>query len=122
MSEVVIVKNQQINQSKFLLQMKGIVKEFSGVRVLHGVDFNLHTGEVMALMGENGAGKSTLMKILSGVHAEWEGHIMIDDRNCRFRGPKEAENSGISIIYQELNLVPHLSVAENIFLGREPVK
>jgi ABC-type sugar transport system ATPase subunit len=62
------------------------------------------------------------MKVLSGVHDEWEGQIMIDDRNCRFSGPKEAENEGISIIYQELNLVPHLSVAENIFLGREPVK
>jgi len=105
-----------------LLQMRDIVKEFSGVPVLHGVNFSLYAGEVMALMGENGAGKSTLMKILSGVHDEWEGYIKIDGRNCRFSGPKDAENEGVSIIYQELNLIPNLSVAENIFLGREPVK
>jgi ABC-type sugar transport system ATPase subunit len=102
--------------------MKGVVKEFSGVRVLHGVDFDLLTGEVMALMGENGAGKSTLMKVLCGVHQEWKGEIRIEGVNCKFRRPKEAENAGISIIHQELNLIPYLSVAENIFLGREPLK
>jgi ABC-type sugar transport system ATPase subunit len=101
--------------------MKGIVKEFSGVRVLHGVDFDLLPGEVMALMGENGAGKSTLMKVLSGVHNEWDGEIRLDGNICKFNEPKEAEYAGISIIYQELNLIPFLSVAENIFLGREPV-
>jgi ribose transport system ATP-binding protein len=104
------------------LQMHGITKAFSGVRVLNHVDFELRQGEVMALMGENGAGKSTLMKILAGVYEEWSGEIRINDEPIRFGEPREAEQSGIGIIYQELNLVPNLSVAENIFLGREPTK
>jgi ABC-type sugar transport system ATPase subunit len=116
------VGKEQKNKSNYLLEMREIVKEFSGVRVLHEVDFNLCRGEVLALMGENGAGKSTLMKILCGVHQEWTGEIWIDGVRCNFRSPKEAENAGISIIHQELNLIPYLSVAENIFLGREPVK
>ena len=102
------------------LHLSGIVKEFSGVRVLHGVDLELKNGEVMALMGENGAGKSTLMKILSGVYTDWQGKINLDGKNTHFQNTRDAENAGIAIIYQELNLVPGLSVAENIFLGREP--
>lgn len=103
-----------------LLNMKNITKEFSGVRVLHGVDFEIQPGEIMALMGENGAGKSTLMKILAGVHNDWTGKISIDDKEVHFKNTKDAENAGIGIIYQELNLIPELTVAENIFLGREP--
>ena len=103
-----------------LLQMKNITKEFSGVRVLHEVDFEIQPGEIMALMGENGAGKSTLMKILAGVHTDWSGKIIIDDKEVHFKNTKDAENAGIGIIYQELNLIPELTVAENIFLGREP--
>jgi ABC-type sugar transport system ATPase subunit len=102
--------------------MKTITKGFTGVRVLHGVDFELSTGEVMALMGENGAGKSTLMKILAGVYDDWEGRILLGGRERRFRNTREAEKAGIAIIYQELNLVPELTVAENIFLGREPIR
>ncbi len=88
--------------------------------MLNHVDFELRQGEIMALMGENGAGKSTLMKILAGIYDDWSGEIRIGDQPIRFRDPKEAEQAGIGIIYQELNLVPDLSVAENIFLGREP--
>ncbi|MCE5251486.1 sugar ABC transporter ATP-binding protein [bacterium] len=107
---------------KPVLRMEGITKGFSGVRVLHGVDFEVLPGEVMALMGENGAGKSTLMKILAGVHTDWEGHIHVDGREVRPASTREAEDAGIAIIYQELNLIPGLTVAENIFLGREPVR
>ena len=110
--------NAGVNQ---VLKMEKIVKDFSDVRVLDSVDFELRRGEVMALMGENGAGKSTLMKILAGVHTDWYGRIYIDGRNRRFENTKEAERAGIAIIYQELNLIPELTVAENIFLGREPV-
>ena len=102
--------------------MKTITKAFAGVRVLHGVDFELSTGEVMALMGENGAGKSTLMKILAGIYDDWEGRILMDGRERRFRNTREAEKAGVAIIYQELNLVHELTVAENVFLGREPIR
>ena len=103
-----------------LLRMESIEKAFSGVRVLHRVDFEVLPGEVMALVGENGAGKSTLMKILAGVHTDWTGGIVLDGKEVRFGGTREAEEAGVAIIYQELNLVGGLTVAENIFLGREP--
>ena len=103
-----------------LLRVKGIRKGFPGVQALDGVDFELDRGEVLALMGENGAGKSTLMKILSGIYARDEGEIWIDDQPVVAHNPKEAQHLGISIIHQEMNLCPHLSVAENIYLGREP--
>ena len=105
-----------------LVRMTSIAKAFSGVRVLHGIDFEIRRGEIMALMGENGAGKSTLMKILVGVYNDWEGHIFYDEAERRFDDTREAEKAGIAIIYQELNMVPELTVAENIFLGREPCK
>lgn len=104
------------------LRMENITKAFSGVRVLHGVGFEVQPGEVMALMGENGAGKSTLMKILVGVHTDWEGRIALDGTGVQFRNTKEAAAAGVAIIYQELILVPGLTVAENIFLGREPTR
>ncbi|MFC1606778.1 sugar ABC transporter ATP-binding protein [Candidatus Latescibacterota bacterium] len=105
-----------------VLRMSRITKAFSGVRVLHNVDFEVRQGEVMALMGENGAGKSTLMKVLAGVFTDWEGSIAIHGEDIRPITTRDAENAGVSIIYQELNLVSGLTVAENIFLGREPVK
>ena len=83
------------------------------------VSFRAGAGEVVALCGENGAGKSTLMKILAGAIVDFEGEIVLDGRRVRFSGPRQAEDAAIRIIYQELNLVPHLSVADNIFLGRE---
>jgi ribose transport system ATP-binding protein len=102
-----------------LLRMRGIGKSFGVNRVLDGVDFNLLPGEVHILAGENGAGKSTLMKILSGVHTEYEGEIETRAGAVRFRSPQDAAANGISIIHQELSLIPGMSVADNIFLGRE---
>src|SRR5436305_4007889 len=98
-----------------------ISKSFAGVTALHDVDFDLHYGEVHALMGENGAGKSTLMKILAGVHTRYEGAIKVEGRAVSFGGVRDAEQAGVAIIHQELNLVPELSIADNIFLGREPL-
>ncbi|HKO95600.1 MAG TPA: xylose ABC transporter ATP-binding protein [Pyrinomonadaceae bacterium] len=108
--------------SKAFLEMKNIAKAFPGVRALDGVDFDLHGGEVHALVGENGAGKSTLMKILGGVypHASYEGEIWLEGAEQKFGTVRDAERAGIAVIYQELSLVPELSVGENIFLGREP--
>jgi len=105
-----------------VLRMTGITKEFSGIRVLHGVEFDVRHGEVMALMGENGAGKSTLMKVLAGVYSDWEGSVSIGGRDVRPASIAAAEKAGVSIIYQELSLIPELTVAENIFLGREPLR
>lgn len=102
--------------------MLNIRKAFSGVEVLHGVDFALHAGEIHALVGENGAGKSTLIKILAGVHCDQQGRILFRGRAVRFSGPRDAERHGLAVIHQELSLIPHLSVAENISLGREPVR
>src|SRR3954454_11005227 len=81
----------------------------------------LHGGKVNAIIGENGAGKSTLMKILSGVYKDYEGRILLKNEEVSFANPKEAQEKGIAIIHQELNLVPHLSITENIFLGREMI-
>ena len=103
-----------------ILEMRGIIKDFPGVRALNGVNFKLKKGEFLALVGENGAGKSTLMKILSGVHTDYEGDIHFNEAKVKFRGTKDAEQAGIAIIHQELNLVNELSVMENIFLGDEP--
>ncbi|MBC7795923.1 MAG: ATP-binding cassette domain-containing protein, partial [Pyrinomonadaceae bacterium] len=105
-----------------LLEMRNITKEFPGVRALDGVTFDLDVGEFHALVGENGAGKSTLMKVLSGVYPfpEYGGDIVINADIKRFRGVRDAENASVAIIFQELSLVKELSVAENIFLGREP--
>jgi len=102
-----------------MLAAKNISKKFGGVVALSNVNLELYPGKVNAIIGENGAGKSTLMKIFSGVHTQYEGEIIYNDKPAKFSGTKEAEEAGIAIIHQELNLVPHLSVAENIFLGRE---
>lgn len=101
--------------------MSGIEKRFAGVHALKGVDFELESGEVHALLGENGAGKSTLMKILAGIYPVDEGEIFIEGNKVSINSVKDAQALGISIIHQEISLVPHLSVAENIFLGKEPV-
>jgi ribose transport system ATP-binding protein len=99
--------------------MRGIRKAFPGVVALDGVDLEVRTGEVHVLLGENGAGKSTLMKVLSGAHAKDAGTIEVLGRRVEIEGPRHARALGIGIIYQELNLVPQLSAAENVFLGRE---
>jgi ribose transport system ATP-binding protein len=103
-----------------LLRLDGITKEFPGVRALSDVHFDLRRGEVHAVCGENGAGKSTLMKIISGVYQANAGRIIYKGEERSFSSPLESEAAGIAIIHQELNLVPHLSVAENIYLAREP--
>lgn len=103
-----------------LLRMSGIAKHFPGVKALSGVDFRLFPGEVHALMGENGAGKSTLIKVLTGVYSIDQGTVELDGRPATIRSPLEAQAAGISTVYQEVNLCPNLSVAENIFIGREP--
>ena len=103
-----------------ILKMTNIIKEFPGVKALDGVNLELHEGSVMALMGENGAGKSTLMKILSGVYKKDGGQIFYKGIEEDIKGPKDATEKGIAIIHQELNLLPDLSIGENIFLGREP--
>ncbi|MFC9701412.1 sugar ABC transporter ATP-binding protein [Streptomyces sp. NPDC056943] len=105
-----------------MLRMTGIGKSFPGARVLSGVDLEVAAGEVHALVGENGAGKSTLMKILAGVHTPDEGTIEIGGRALAFGHPLDAQRAGVSIIYQELTLLPERTVAENVFLGREPVR
>lgn len=106
---------------RVVLAAERVSKSFAGVTALRDVDFDLRHGEVHALMGENGAGKSTLMKILAGVHTDYEGAITVEGRAASFAGVRDAEQAGVAIIHQELNLVPELSVADNIFLGREPL-
>ena len=102
-----------------LIQINQITKRFGGVTALDGVSFDIHQGEFHAIVGENGAGKSTLMKILSGVLTEYEGELLLDGERVQFTGTRDAEQKGISIIHQELNLVNELSAAANVFLGRE---
>jgi ABC-type sugar transport system ATPase subunit len=103
------------------LEFQHISKSFSGVEVLHDISFQLKKGNLFALLGENGAGKSTLVKILCGILADYQGKILLNGNEVKFSNPRKAENAGIAIIHQELNLVPDLNVAENIFLGWEPI-
>ena len=100
--------------------MKQIDKQFTGVYALDHVDFEVRKGEIHALMGENGAGKSTLIKVLTGLYTKDSGQIIFDGVERNFSTPQDSQRAGISTIYQEINLIPHLSVAENIFIGREP--
>lgn len=105
-----------------LIQMKGIVKSFLGVEVLHGVDLEVLPGEVHALIGENGAGKSTMMKILAGVFPPTEGQILLDGKEVTFEHPLAAQKAGVTTVFQEFNLLADRTVAQNVFLGREPLK
>jgi ribose transport system ATP-binding protein len=105
---------------EILLRMEGIYKSFPGVQALSDCRFELRSGEVHALVGENGAGKSTLMKILGGIYYKDAGHVYLDGKEVNITSPRMAQELGISIIHQELNLMPHLTVAQNIFIGREP--
>ncbi len=108
------------NSNPAILEMRGIAKSFPGVQALAGVDFTVRRGEIHALVGENGAGKSTLMKILAGVIARDEGEISFDGREINPQSAAEAQRLGISLVHQELSLAPNLTVAENIFVRREP--
>ena len=103
------------------LQMIGISKSFGGVAALKEVDFVLRAGEIHGLVGENGAGKSTMMKIIAGVHAGFDGRMLIDGQDVHFRSARDALAAGIGMVHQELSIVPDLSVAENVYLGKQPV-
>ena len=107
-------------QNDVVLTMRGICKEFPGTRALNQVDFTLRRGEIHALMGENGAGKSTLIKVLTGVYEKDGGSIRVDgiEGEARIHSPQDAQNAGISTVYQEITLCPNLTVAENMFIGR----
>lgn len=107
---------------KVILTMKGIDKSFPGVHALDHVDLEVKKGEVHALMGENGAGKSTLMKVLTGIYLKDEGTIIYEGSEVDFTNPRDAQKAGIVIVHQELNMLSHLTVAQNIFIGREPKK
>lgn len=110
-----------MGESSAILKMFGICKTFPGVKALKNVDFILRSGEIHCLMGENGAGKSTLIKVLTGVEKLDQGKILLEDKEILPRTPLEAQAVGISTVYQEVNLCPNLSVAENMFIGREPM-
>ena len=103
-----------------VVRLRGVSKEFPGVLAVDGVDLEILPGEVHALAGENGAGKSTLMKILSQVERPNAGEVEISGEPVEFRGPGHAQRLGVAMVYQEFALAPHLSVAANLFLGREP--
>src|SRR5262249_40128435 len=109
-----------MSEKATLVSMEGIVKSFPGVRALEKCRFELRAGEVHALVGENGAGKPTLMKVLAGVYRKGGGRIQLKGREVDIASPRAARDLGITIIHQELNLMPHLTVAQNIFIGREP--
>ena len=104
---------------QYILELKGITKIFPGVKALDRVSFQLKAGEIHALMGENGAGKSTFIKVITGVHRAEEGEMYLDGRRVDFRSPLDAQNAGIAAIYQHVTSYPHLTVAENIFMGHE---
>ena len=102
-----------------ILTMKGIDKSFPGVHALDHVDLEIRKGEVLALMGENGAGKSTLMKVLTGIYKKDSGTITYEGKEIEFANPRDAQAAGVVIVHQELNMMNHLTVAQNIFIGRE---
>src|SRR5258707_12416723 len=104
------------------LAMHGISKSFGGVAALSDVDFVLRRGEIHGLVGENGAGKSTLMKIIAGLHAQYQGRMTIDGREVHFRSARDALAAGIGMVHQELSVVPDLTVAENVYLGKQPTR
>ena len=102
------------------LRMSGVAKGFPGVQAVKDMHLELRCGEVLALVGENGAGKSTLMKLITGIYQADEGEFFLDGQQVHIQGPRHAQELGISIIHQEFNLMPDLTVAQNIFIGREP--
>ena len=111
-------------EDSIILQMREITKVFPGVRALDGVTLEVRRGEIHSICGENGAGKSTLMKVLSGVYpyGSYEGQIIYNGEEAKFKNIKESENAGIVIIHQELTMIPELSITENIFMGNEIVR
>ena len=111
--------NDRATGARPLLELRGCTMEFPGVKALDGVSLRVRRGTVHALMGENGAGKSTLMKVLTGIYTKDSGTITYEGREVEFHNPKEAQEAGIVIVHQELNMMNHLTVAQNMFIGRE---
>ena len=111
-----------MEEQKVLLRAEGITKRFAGMTALDKVQLTVYPGKVNVLLGENGAGKSTLVKIIAGVYTRDEGDVWFDGQKVEFTNVREAQKAGVSIIHQELNMLPERTVAQNIFLGREPVK
>ena len=107
------------DQVEAILALRGISKSFGGTFALEGVDFTLDRGEIHGLVGENGAGKSTLMKIIAGAQSDFQGTMMIDGEPVRFQSAHDALRVGVGMVHQELSIVPDLTVAENMFLGRQ---
>lgn len=105
--------------NEVVLFAEGVTKSFGGIKALDGAHLSVRAGRVNAVVGENGAGKSTLMKILAGVYQDYEGRVLLNAQEVSFANPRQAQEAGVAIIHQELNLIPHMSVAENVFLGRE---
>ena len=116
---VEVIEKGDVGMSETILKMQGIQKYFSGVHALNGVNFELKAGEVHALMGENGAGKSTLIKVLCGIHKRDGGSIELFGKEVDFDNIAQSQDAGISVIHQELNMMNHLTVAQNMFIGRE---
>lgn len=108
--------------SEPILELRDVGKWFGAVRALHGVSMAIYPGEVHCLLGDNGAGKSTLIKILSGVHQPPEGEFRVDGQQTRFGGPRDAMARGIATVFQDLSMIPLMSISRNFFLGREPMK
>ncbi|MHB8063780.1 MAG: ATP-binding cassette domain-containing protein, partial [Ruminiclostridium sp.] len=100
------------------LEVRGVTKSFFGIPAIKDMSFKLKAGEIHCLVGENGAGKSTIIKVLAGFHIQEKGEILIDEKEVKFSNPRDSQKQGIAVIHQELLLVPQLSVAENIVLGR----
>src|SRR5580765_7112905 len=115
-------KPPQPPNGEALVEIRGLTRSFPGVKALVNVDFTVRAGEVHALMGENGAGKSTLIKVLTGVYRRNAGEMLLEGNPIDPHSPQEAQALGISTVYQEVNLIPFLSVAENICLGRQPTR
>ena len=113
-----------MNENPLILEMRGITKEFPGVKALDDVTLTVERDSIHSICGENGAGKSTLMKVLSGVYpyGTYDGKILFDGKEAKFKNIKESEQAGIAIIHQELTMIPELSITENIFMGHEDVK
>ncbi|MBD0358045.1 MAG: sugar ABC transporter ATP-binding protein, partial [Rubrobacter sp.] len=116
------MSSEEAGTKEPVVRLRGVSKEFPGVKAVDRVDLEILPGEVHALAGENGAGKSTLMKILSQVERPTEGELQISGEKVAFHGPGYAQSLGVAMVYQEFALAPHLSVAENLFLGREPAR
>ncbi len=117
-----MMKKSDVNNNKYVIEMLDITKGFPGVKALKGVDFKLKKGEVHGFVGENGAGKSTLMKILMGIYTKDRGRILINNKEVDIKTPAEAHEHGLGMIFQELSLIPQLTVGQNIFLDLEPVR